>query len=372
MNDINAFVAYKYKISKVYRKTFSTNNKIEKLFEDTKGDVPQTFKEPKFFDVTQEYVAVTNVKLQLKNIPKNTKYIYAGVFNDAGWTVIDYTEIIDGKYAIFNNLGRDVLYLPLYYTNGKETPASLPFTISKKGNIEYIEPQKETYKVKLTRKYYMHKRKINWLECLKNGMFEGANNPDFSDAVILAKIKETPGEHFEELSLCSNSVFKYLRFVFSKEELKLPYDGDGASIGEIEFIAPSGKILKGYPIGSTGRKYNPYTPNLCFDNNTQTFFEDARPNIIYKYVGLKLDNPAIINKIRYIARNDMNSIQSGDEYELLYWNNERFMTLGKVIARDTVVEFDNVPKGSILWLRDLSGGKEERIFTYENDKQVWW
>ena len=287
LNDINAFVAYKYKISKVYRKTFSKNIKIEKVLEDTKGDVPQTFKEPKFFDVTQQYVAVTNVKIQLNNIPKNTKYVYAGVFNDAGWTAIDYAEIIDNKYAIFNNLGRDVLYLPLYYTNGKEIPASLPFTISKKGYIKYIEPQKETRKVKLTRKYYMHRRKINWLECLKDGRFEGANKPDFSDAITLAKIKETPGEHFEEMSSSSNLSFKYLRFIFSEEELKLPYDGDGASIGEIEFITPSGNILKGSPIGSVGRKYNPYTPKLCFDKNPQTFFEDARPNINVKICRLK-------------------------------------------------------------------------------------
>jgi hypothetical protein len=372
LNDINAFVAYKYKISKVYRKTFSRNKKIEKLLEDTKGDVPQTFKEPKFFDVTQEYVAVTNVKLQLKNIPKSSKYVYVGVFNDAGWTAIDYTEITDNKYAIFKNLGRDVLYLPLYYTERKETPASLPFTISKKGTIQYIEPKKETCKLKLTRKYYMHRRKINWLECLKDGRFEGANKPDFSDAITLAKIKETAGEHFEELSSYSNSAFKYLRFVFSNEELKLPYDGDGASIGEIEFIAPSGKILKGSPIGSIGRKYNPYTPKLCFDDNPQTFFEDARSNIIDKYVGLKLENPTSVTKISYIARNDMNSIQPSDEYELFYWDNENFISLGKKVALDKIIEFVNVPKGSLLWLRDLSSGKEERIFTWENGKQIWW
>jgi hypothetical protein len=32
----------------------------------------------------------------------------------------------------------------------------------------------------------------------------------------------------------------------------------------------------------------------------------------------------------------------------------------------------HVPKNSVLWLRDLTKGREERIFTYENGKQVWW
>jgi hypothetical protein len=31
-----------------------------------------------------------------------------------------------------------------------------------------------------------------------------------------------------------------------------------------------------------------------------------------------------------------------------------------------------VPKGAILLLKDLTKGREERIFMVENGKQVWW
>ena len=31
-----------------------------------------------------------------------------------------------------------------------------------------------------------------------------------------------------------------------------------------------------------------------------------------------------------------------------------------------------MPRGALYWLRDLSKGKEERIFSYEDGKQVWW
>lgn len=68
----------------------------------------------------------------------------------------------------------------------------------------------------------------------------------------------------------------------------------------------------------------------------------------------------------------MNSVQPNNNYELLYWNNEKFISLGKKIATDTIIEFNNVPKNSVLWLRNLDVGKEERIFTWENGKQVWW
>jgi hypothetical protein len=393
LSDINAWVANKYRISKVYRKIFSKNSKIVKLLKDANGDVPPIFLDSRYIDVTQQYVAITNVKLQLKNIPKIAKYVYAAVFNDAGWTPIDYAEIINKKTVEFTNLGREVIYLPLIYSNRQYIPVSLPFKITKKGFIEYIEPKEEKINVILTRKYHLHQRMINWQNCLNESKFEGANQFDFSDAVTLAIIKHSPGEHFEELSSLSNKSFKYLRFVFSHQELTLPYEGDGASIAEIEFINSANQLIKGIPFGSPCRKYNPYTPNLCFDGNPLTFFEDARFEIItnpfvklseanntskderyttWKYVGLKLNNPAQVTKIRYIARNDMNSIQPGDEYELLFWDNKTFKSLGKKFASDTLIGFNNVPKGSLLWLRDLSAGKEERIFTWEDGKQVWW
>jgi hypothetical protein len=91
-----------------------------------------------------------------------------------------------------------------------------------------------------------------------------------------------------------------------------------------------------------------------------------------KYVGMELAKSSQVSKIRFLARNDMNSILPNDQYELFYWNNKEFVSLGKKIATDTVVEYNNVPKNSILWLRDNTTGREERIFTYENGKQVWW
>jgi hypothetical protein len=32
----------------------------------------------------------------------------------------------------------------------------------------------------------------------------------------------------------------------------------------------------------------------------------------------------------------------------------------------------NMPTNALFWLRDLTKGKEERPFTYENGQQVWW
>jgi hypothetical protein len=372
LNDINAFVAYKYRIAKVYRKTFSKNSEFEKITEELKGGVPPFLQDPYFIDVTKQYVAVTDVKLVLNNIPEGTEYVYVAVFDDAAWDPIACAGIVNGEYAVFRDLGREIMYLPVYFTEGKVIPASLPFRISKKGYIRYIEPGKKETRVILLRKYHMHRRKINWLKCLENGRFEGAGKADFSDAVTLARIEKTPGEHAEELIPASGKSFRFLRFVFSPEESELTYDGDGASIAETEFYNHDGQKIEGTPFGSPGRKYNPYEPGLCFDGDPLTFFEDARYGEAEKYAGIALNRLQQVGRIRFVPRNDLNSIQPDNEYELFYWDNHRFVSLGKKVAADTMVVYDHVPEGAILWLRNLTAGKEERIFTWENGRQVWW
>ena len=372
LNDINASVAYKYRIAKVYRRTFSKNPDIVRLIEETNGELPSIFRNSRMVDVTSEYVAVTKVKVKLNKISGDGRYVYLGVFNDAGWTVIDYASINSNSIAEFTDLGRNVLYLPLFFKNNALIPAALPFKISEKGYIQYIYPENQTETIVLTRKYHMHRRKMNWLKCLVEGKFEVANRNDFSDAQTLGIIKNIPSEHGGVIKTNEKRSFRYFRFIFSPDELKLTYDGDGASIAEIECFNSSGEKLIGKAFSSEGRKYNPYTSEYCFDGDPLTFFEDARDNQKNKYIGLGFDKPIRISTIKYLPRNDLNSIQPGDNYELYYWNNQNFVSLGQKIANDTLLIYNNVPKGALFWLRNLSGGKEERIFTWENNKQEWW
>jgi hypothetical protein len=37
-----------------------------------------------------------------------------------------------------------------------------------------------------------------------------------------------------------------------------------------------------------------------------------------------------------------------------------------------VLYYDDAPTNALFRLRNHSKGKEERIFTYEDGKQVWW
>ncbi|MDR0572687.1 MAG: hypothetical protein LBG96_01425 [Tannerella sp.] len=47
-------------------------------------------------------------------------------------------------------------------------------------------------------------------------------------------------------------------------------------------------------------------------------------------------------------------------------------TIGQQTASGAVLYYENVPTNALFLLRNLTKGEEERIFTYENGKQVWW
>jgi hypothetical protein len=42
------------------------------------------------------------------------------------------------------------------------------------------------------------------------------------------------------------------------------------------------------------------------------------------------------------------------------------------VADSDVLLYENAPLNGLFLLRNLTIGVEERIFTYENGKQVWW
>ena len=64
-----------------------------------------------------------------------------------------------------------------------------------------------------------------------------------------------------------------------------------------------------------------------------------------------------------IHRNDDNYIAPGEEYELFYHNGtEGWKSLGKQTAASDSLVYDNIPSNTMLWLHNLTKGKEEQQF----------
>ena len=87
---------------------------------------------------------------------------------------------------------------------------------------------------------------------------------------------------------------------------------------------------------------------------------------------LDLGTPKTISRIDYFPWNDGNFVVPGHDYELAYWNKDRWRAIGRQHSNDYSLTFDNIPSGALLILHDLTEGKEERPFTLNNGRQIWW
>lgn len=105
-----------------------------------------------------------------------------------------------------------------------------------------------------------------------------------------------------------------------------------------------------------------------FDEKILSYFESPAKG---GWVGLALQAPSKVSKIRFMPRTDGNCIEPGDDYELVYWNNEWISIKHQTATTDSLV-FDNVPKEALYLLHNHTKGKQERIFTWEDGKQTWW
>ena len=55
------------------------------------------------------------------------------------------------------------------------------------------------------------------------------------------------------------------------------------------------------------------------------------------------------------------------------WHDGDWRSLGQKTAGGVSLTYDNVPRGALLLLRDLTKGKDERIFMIDSDgRQQWW
>lgn len=144
------------------------------------------------------------------------------------------------------------------------------------------------------------------------GRFEGANRPDFKDAVTLLIIDRQqvyPLERFPLKVANTAQVYRYIRYV-------APADSRKGNVAEIEFYGLNGRQLPGRPIGSMG-DVTKRGPAAVFDGNLESFF--YTPDTTEIWVGLDLGDPKQITEIAFAARTDDNEIRIGDIY-LYYWH----------------------------------------------------
>jgi len=131
------------KRAKIFRRTYEIQKNSLALTADSSVQIPETFKSAYFIDVTKEYVPVSDVSLTVAHLPDNQRFAYLCVFNDNEWRPVCWSSLNALGNATFRDMGRDILYLPMYYQDQEYIPAGDPFILTKKGDMEKILPDKD-------------------------------------------------------------------------------------------------------------------------------------------------------------------------------------------------------------------------------------
>ncbi len=348
------------RIPKIYRNTYAINrDRMEYQATAVYHHPFNLFQK----DVTDEYFATNDLSIPVIRNDLKDKYVYIALFNSSQnhWYIVDY-GILRKNRAEFKKMGRNILYLVFGYDGAELVPISHPFILHTNGNIEYTIADEATLEeVTMRRKYHRSANVVNMERRLLGGRIQAANNRDFSDAVSLYTIEDL--EYPDLIPLSAERPYRYWRY--------LSPEGSYGSIAELHFFQEADSLrLTGTVISSLGANDPDGVGKRAFDGDWLTNFETWSPD--GSWVGLDFGQAVMIDRVRCIPRSDDNSIRAGDEYELSYWDTESWKSLGKKIAGDNHLIYTDVPKGALLWLNNLTRGWDERVFVYENGKQVWW
>ena len=116
-----------------------------------------------------------------------------------------------------------------------------------------------------------------------------------------------------------------------------------------------------------------YTIHLFIEYCDFVSVSSPLTNIIWykvKETIVDFKQPVTISKIIALPRSDGNGIYPGEEYELFYHSLEGWQSLGRHVATDYYLDYDNVPQSALYWLHNRTKGVEERIFTVTNEGEI--
>lgn len=355
-------------VPKVYRRCFN-KQKSSLAYQAGNEEIPPFFQNIRLQDVTNEYVETGDLSLTVANQPANRKFIYLCVFDNQKWVPVSWSVNNNGR-AEFKDLGKNIVYLPAYYQDGEIVPAGDPFLFNLKGQADVIAANGETETVKLFTKSPFKAYELLGESYMLGNRFQLADKADFSDSITLHTVTKLPF-HATEVNVKAKP-YRYLIYQF-----KRPKDawGDGWT-SELQFysINKNGQEVKltGTIIGNPGQY--PNVAGKLFDGITYNVYKPDM-SVKERYVGIDLgeNNSYRVTKIKFIPFTDDNVVKDGDTYELFYWKQNSWESLGISKANGAKhVDFEDVPVNALLLLKNTGGGIQQRVFTYKNNKQVFW
>lgn len=264
------------------------------------------------------------------------------------------------------NIEPGVIYVPLASNHNGSLfhTIGFPFWLTDKG-LKYFQPEKEVETVELFRKYPLRKWTRFHISEIIGSHLDVSNSLDFRQSELLYMVADTPRVNYNQVICHPQKKYRYVRYQAAADK--------PARIAELMlFRSEEDTVNLPFKIinGSEPCKGNEkeVKENICDGNYLTYFLSDEKGG----YVTLDLGKDEWIKKIVYVPRNDENFISMGHEYELFYQNGpDGWVSLGRKTATELRLVYNNVPKNALLWLHNLSAGKEEQVFYMQNGQQIF-
>ena len=343
------------RVPNVLRKCYSLQKNISQV---NNSDVPFMLRDLFSCNVSGEYGFKNRVSVKCKDIDSGWLYAFS---TGEGWRPIS-EGIIEDDSIVFKFLPGKIVYVVATYNNGCMIPIDNPFLLMN-GNVKtYFNPDNHSKRtITLRRKFPLRKQWYDRWKLMTGTVVECSDYPDFRKKDTVYTFNYIP-ESIIKANMSVNSPFRYIR-------LKTP-DDKRPEISELKFniIGLENESDLKEDVISDGIPQS--TVWNLFDRNYMTYASKANPGY---WVGIDF-NKNIFNgniSMEFCARHDMNMIVVGNRYELFFYN-YGWNSLGTKTAYCDSLIYDNVPDNALLWLHNLSGGREERIFIYKNGKQIWY
>lgn len=345
-------------LPKVFRRTFARQPEMGELHRRCEGVMPKLFRTMCLRDVTDEYITTSDIDVPLFSGVED-EVVYIAVFNNQEWSIVHHGKR-SGRSARFEKMGRNIVYLPMSYgNNGESVPAGHPFALRDDGSMQVLQADTaRTCEVNLYRKYKPSNTLETWASRLAEVELQVAASADFSDARTVAQMGKRVEGRFNRMETDYEGDFRYLRLVSKRS---------WCEVAEMEIYGKGGEKITPLRLSASNAK----DTLRCFDGNPLTF--NSNKTASTSWIGMEFQTDVHVDSVRILPRNDDNFIREGEKYRLLYWSGTGWRTIKELTGnREGVFRVGGVPQNALLLLRNLTKGREERIFTCEDGEQVWW
>lgn len=359
----------KFRLPKVYRLTFETHLEGPMGDDDVKiKDIPPLLRNPFITDVSSQYFHSIDAKVNItERIPEKTSYCYLCVFNTKEWLPIQWGKINIDKTVTFINMGKDIIYLPVFYRNGYLSPAASPFLINQNGCCEELKcgNKKTTITIRRNTSHLMMDEISEFKRILSGSYLIGYDALTNSTDTIYS-ITDSMDFGVNHIILDKPIACKNIHLITSRDTIGLC---------EIAFYEEENenKPISNIKVSSN---ITSLTSNeqlkMIIDNLSATGFKGLVKNgpNTNNDILFDLGKEHVIKSFSFIPYTS-NNFSEGDHLDIYYWDDQWVLAASK-IGTGHVVTFENIPIGTIYKVKNRNSGAKERIFTYDKGIINWF